>query len=132
MCFLLKSKKFFYTFIGESKNKINKVIIMNSWIILFFAGLFEISWAIGLKFSHGFSKLLPSVLTVIGMILSFIFLSMALKKLPLSIAYAVWTGIGIAGTSILGILIFHESVSFFKIFFVSLIVIGIIGLRLTQ
>ena len=105
---------------------------MNSWIILFFAGLFEISWAIGLKFSHGFSKLLPSVLTVIGMILSFIFLSMALKKLPLSIAYAVWTGIGIAGTSILGILIFHESVSFFKIFFVSLIVIGIIGLRLTQ
>ena len=105
---------------------------MNSWIILFFAGLFEVSWAIGLKLSHGFSKPLPSVLTVAGMILSFAFLSIALKKLPLSIAYAVWTGIGIAGTSILGILIFHESVSFFKIFFVSLIVIGIAGLRLTQ
>ncbi|MBR1397930.1 MAG: multidrug efflux SMR transporter [Selenomonadaceae bacterium] len=105
---------------------------MNSWIILFIAGLFEVSWAIGLKYTQGFSRLLPSILTIIGMTLSFVFLSLALKKLPLSIAYAVWTGIGIAGTSILGVLIFNEAVSATKIIFVSLIVIGIAGLRLTN
>ena len=105
---------------------------MNSWIILFIAGLFEVSWAIGLKYIQGFSKLLPSILTIIGMTLSFVFLSLALKKLPLSIAYAVWTGIGIAGTSILGVLIFNEAVSAAKIIFISLIVIGIAGLRLTN
>ena len=105
---------------------------MNSWFILFLAGLFEVSWAIGLKFSQGFSKLLPSVLTVAGMIFSFVFLSLALKKLPLSVAYAVWTGIGIAGTSILGVIIFQESISVSKIIFVSFIVIGIIGLRISQ
>ena len=105
---------------------------MNSWFILFLAGLFEVSWAIGLKFSQGFSKLLPSVLTVTGMIFSFVFLSLALKKLPLSVAYAVWTGIGIAGTSILGVIIFQESISISKIIFVSFIVIGIVGLRISQ
>ena len=105
---------------------------MNDWVTLFIAGLFEVSWAIGLKFSHGFSKLLPSVLTVAGMIFSFVFLSMALKKLPLSIAYAIWTGIGIAGTSILGVILFNESVSISKIVFIGFIVVGIIGLRLTQ
>ena len=105
---------------------------MNSWFILFLAGLFEVSWAIGLKFSQGFSKLLPSVLTVAGMIFSFVFLSLALKKLPLSVAYAVWTGIGIAGTSILGVIIFQESISISKIIFVCFIVIGIVGLRISQ
>ena len=105
---------------------------MNSWVILFLAGLFEVSWAIGLKFSQGFSKLLPSVLTVAGMIFSFVFLSLALKKLPLSVAYAVWTGIGIAGTSILGVVLFNEAVSVMKVVFVGFIVIGILGLRLTQ
>ena len=105
---------------------------MNSWFILFLAGLFEVSWAIGLKFSQGFSKFLPSVLTVAGMIFSFVFLSLALKKLPLSVAYAVWTGIGIAGTSILGVIIFQESISISKIIFVSFIVIGIVGLRISQ
>ena len=105
---------------------------MNSWFILFLAGLFEVSWAIGLKFSQGFSKLLPSVLTVAGMIFSFVFLSLALKKLPLSVAYAVWTGIGIAGTSILGVILFNETISISKIIFVSFIVIGIVGLRISQ
>ena len=105
---------------------------MNSWIVLFLAGLFEVSWAIGLKFTHGFSKILPSILTIAGMSFSFLFLSLALKKLPLSVAYAVWTGIGIAGTSILGVLIFNEAVSTSKIVFVTFIVIGIIGLRLSQ
>ena len=105
---------------------------MNSWIALFLAGLFEISWAIGLKFSQGFNKLLPSVITVAGMIFSFIFLSIALKKLPLSIAYAVWTGIGIAGTSILGVIFLQEAATISKIVFVSFILIGIVGLRLTN
>ena len=105
---------------------------MNSWILLFIAGLFEVSWAIGLKFTHGFTKLLPSILTLVGTSLSFLFLSLALKKIPLSIAYAVWTGIGIAGTSILGIWIFDETLSISKIIFVSFILIGIIGLRLTN
>ncbi|MBR1730236.1 MAG: multidrug efflux SMR transporter [Selenomonadaceae bacterium] len=105
---------------------------MNSWIYLFLAGLFEISWAISLKFTEGFSKIFPSVLTVIGMIASFAFLSIALKKLPLSIAYAIWTGIGIAGTSVLGVIIFNETISITKIFFIGLIVVGILGLRLTN
>ena len=74
---------------------------MNSWGLLAVAGLFEISWAVGLKYTEGFSRLLPSVLTILGSIASFVFLSLALKRLPLSIAYAVWTGMGIAGTSVL-------------------------------
>ena len=105
---------------------------MNSWIYLILAGFFEISWAISLKFTQGFSKLMPSIITLAGMTLSFVFLSFALKKLPLSVAYAVWTGIGIAGTSIFGILVLHETISITKILFVSLILIGILGLRLTQ
>ena len=106
-----------------------EVVILNSWILLFLAGLFEVSWAVGLKFTQGFSKLLPSILTAAGMILSFVFLSLALKKLPLSVAYAVWTGIGIVGTSILGVILFNEAVSPLKILFVSFIFIGILGLR---
>lgn len=105
---------------------------MHSWLMLFIAGLFEVTWAICLKFSHGFTKLLPAILTVAGMLASFWFLSLALKKLPLSVAYAVWTGIGVVGTSILGVILFHEAVSGTKIFFVTLIMAGIIGLRLTQ
>ena len=105
---------------------------MNSWLILLLAGLFEVSWAVGLKFTQGFTKVLPSILTIAGMIFSFIFLSIALKKLPLSVAYAVWTGIGIAGTSILGVIVFQEALSMSKIIFVGFIVIGIIGLRLSQ
>ena len=103
---------------------------MNSWGLLAVAGLFEISWAVGLKYTEGFSRLLPSVLTILGSIASFVFLSLALKRLPLSIAYAVWTGMGIAGTSVLGIVLFHEAFSPSKLFFISLIVAGIVGLRL--
>ena len=105
---------------------------MNSWLVLFLAGLFEISWAIGLKFTNGFSRIIPSILTVAGMIFSFLFLSIALKKLPLSVSYAVWTGIGIAGTSILGIMIFDEALTPSKVLFVGMILAGILGLRLTQ
>ncbi len=99
------------------------------WIYLLIAGLFEISWAVGLKFSNGFSQILPSIFTIITMILSFYFLSLSLKSLPLGTAYAVWTGIGTMGTVILGIVIFREPVSFLKISCIFLIIAGITGLK---
>lgn len=100
------------------------------WIILLIAGLFEISWAIGLKYSHGFTQIVPSVLTVICMIASFYFLALALKSLPLGTAYAVWTGIGTIGTVILGIILFKEPVTAVRIFCIALIVSGITGLKI--
>ena len=99
------------------------------WISLFVAGIFEIVWAVGLKMTDGFSKLLPSVVTVAGIIASFFFLAIAMKKLPLSIAYAIWTGIGTAGTVFFGIFYFHEPTSLAHIICVALILCGIIGLR---
>ncbi len=100
-----------------------------SWIYLFIAGLFEIGWAVGLKYTDGFTKLWPSVITIIGMILSFYFLSSAIKTIPIGTAYAIWTGIGAVGTAILGITLFGESKEFIRIFFIMLIVIGIVGLK---
>lgn len=100
------------------------------WLILFVAGLFEIFWAVGLKMSEGFSKFLPSVITVAGIIASFFFLSIALKKLPLSVAYAIWTGIGTAGTVLFGIFYFHEPTSMAHLICVAMIICGIIGLRI--
>lgn len=101
-----------------------------AWIYLFFAGFFEIVWAISLKYSQGFSKLWPSVITVGAMAISIYLLAMALKDLPLGIAYAIWTGIGIIGTVILGIILFQESKDLLKILFVLMIIAGIVGLRL--
>lgn len=100
------------------------------WMYLFIAGLFEISWAVGLKFTHGFSQIIPSVLTVIGMIASFYFLALALKHLPLGVAYAIWTGIGTIGTVIFGIIIFKEPVTAMRLVCIALIVSGITGLKL--
>lgn len=100
------------------------------WMYLFIAGLFEISWAIGLKYSNGFSLIIPSVITVICMIASFYFLALALKSLPLGTAYAIWTGIGTMGTVILGILLFKEPVSVMRFLCIGLIVCGITGLKL--
>ncbi len=100
------------------------------WINLLIAGIFEISWAIGMKYTHGFTLPIPSILTVIGMVLSFYFLALALKQLPLGTAYAVWTGIGTIGTVILGIILFKEPVSVMRIFCILLIVSGITGLKL--
>lgn len=100
------------------------------WIILFIAGLFEISWTIGLKYSHGFTQIVPSVLTVIAMIASFYFLALALKSLPLGTAYAVWTGIGTLGTVILGIILFKEPATAMRLFCIALIMCGITGLKL--
>ena len=100
------------------------------WIYLLIAGLFEISWAVGLKFSHGFTQIVPSVLTVIAMIASFYFLSLALKHLPLGTAYAIWTGIGTLGTVIFGIILFKEPVTALRLFCIALIISGITGLKL--
>ena len=100
------------------------------WFILFLAGLAEVTWAIALKYADGFKNLVPSIITVIGYIASLLLLSAALKKLPLGTAYAVWTGIGIAGTSLLGVLLFKEKLSFLQFVCILLIVIGIVGLNL--
>ena len=100
------------------------------WIYLVIAGLFEVGWAMGLKYSQGFTKILPSVLTVIGMIASFYFLSLSLKSLPLGNAYAIWTGIGTVGTVILGIVLFKEPMNVMRMMCILFIVFGIIGLKL--
>lgn len=99
------------------------------WMYLLIAGLFEISWAVGLKYSHGFTRLLPSILTVAGMVASFYFLSLALKNLPLGTAYAIWTGIGTVGTVVLGIILFKEPVTAMRILCILLIISGITGLK---
>ncbi|MDP3148954.1 MAG: quaternary ammonium compound efflux SMR transporter SugE [Ignavibacteria bacterium] len=100
-----------------------------SWIVLFIAGLFEVAWAIGLKYSEGFSKPIASVFTIVTMIISMALLSYSVKTLPVGTAYAVWTGIGAVGTAILGIFLFNESREFMRIFFIFLIVVGIVGLK---
>ena len=102
------------------------------WIYLIFAGILEVFWATCLKFSNGFSMLKFSILTVLGMIFSFLFLSQATKTLPLGTAYAIWTGIGALGAVIVGIVLFKESVTPARIFFVTLLLIGIIGLKITS
>lgn len=101
-----------------------------AWIYLFIAGLFEIGWAIGLKYTEGFTKLWPSVITIATMILSFYFLSSAVKTIPIGTGYAVWTGIGAVGTAILGMILFNESKELIRIFFILLIIIGIAGLKI--
>lgn len=100
------------------------------WVILFIAGLFEIAWAIGLKYTEGFSKLWPSVFTIVCMIISMGLLAYAVKYLPVGTAYAIWTGIGAVGTAILGMILFNESKELVRIFFIFLIVVGIVGLKI--
>jgi quaternary ammonium compound-resistance protein SugE len=99
------------------------------WVYLFIAGLTEIAWAIGLKQSQGWTRLWPSVITGALMIVSFAFLSLALKTLPIGTAYAVWTGIGAAGTAIVGIYFFGESRDALRIVCIGLIIAGVAGLR---
>ena len=100
-----------------------------AWAILFVAGLFEIGWAIGLKYTEGFTRLVPSVLTLAAMILSIVLLGMALKALPVGTAYAVWTGIGAVGTAALGIYLFGEPATAARLASIGLIVAGIVGLK---
>ncbi|NOW90362.1 quaternary ammonium compound-resistance protein SugE [Clostridium beijerinckii] len=103
-----------------------------TWLMLIVAGLFEMGWAIGLKYSEGFTRLIPSVFTIIGMIASFYFLSLALKSLPLGTAYAIWTGIGTVGTVALGIILFKEPVDIIRLICIGFIVIGIVGLKIVS
>lgn len=101
-----------------------------AWIILFIAGLFEIGWAVGLKFTEGFTRPLPTVLTALSMVLSMGLLGWALKSLPVGTAYAVWTGIGAVGTAIVGIMVFKEPATAARLVCLGLIVAGILGLKL--
>ncbi|MDF5997164.1 quaternary ammonium compound efflux SMR transporter SugE [Pseudomonas aeruginosa] len=103
-----------------------------SWIILFFAGLFEVGWAVDLKYTEGFSKPLPTVLTALAMLVSLGLLGLAMKHLPLGTAYAVWTGVGAVGTVIAGIVLFGESMALLRLASVALIVCGLVGLKLSQ
>ena len=102
-----------------------------SWIILFFAGLFEVGWAVGLKYTDGFTRPLPTVLTVAAMAISLGLLGLAMKELPLGTAYAIWTGVGAVGTVIAGIILFVESMALIRLASVALIVTGLIGLKVS-
>jgi quaternary ammonium compound-resistance protein SugE len=101
-----------------------------AWFYLFVAGLFEVAWAVGLKYTEGFSRLVPSVLTLAAMALSMALLGLALKTLPVGTAYAVWTGIGAVGTAALGIYLFDDPATIARISSIALIIAGIAGLKL--
>lgn len=103
-----------------------------AWVILIIAGLFEVGWAIGLKYTEGFTRLWPTVWTLLSMIVSLWLLGIAMKSLPLGTAYAVWVGVGAVGTAILGIILMGESANFWRLFSLGLIVAGIIGLKLAS
>jgi quaternary ammonium compound-resistance protein SugE len=100
-----------------------------AWIYLILAGICEIGWAIGLKYSHGFTRIGVSIVTVIVMIISFVLLSQALRNLPVGTAYGIWTGIGAAGTAILGIVLFNEPKDLLRILCIVMILAGVIGLK---
>ncbi|MFD2641260.1 quaternary ammonium compound efflux SMR transporter SugE [Pseudomonas japonica] len=102
-----------------------------SWIILFFAGLFEVGWAVGLKYTDGFTRPLPTALTVAAMAVSLGLLGLAMKELPLGTAYAIWTGVGAVGTVIAGIILFGESMALVRLVSVALIIAGLIGLKVS-
>ena len=103
-----------------------------AWLILIIAGVAETAWAIALKHSHGFTRLWPSVIAVVGMTVSFLLLAWSLRTIPLGTGYAVWTGIGAAGAVIAGIVLFDEPRGAGRIFFVALILVGIVGLHATR
>ena len=101
-----------------------------AWFLLFLAGLFEIGWAVGLKYTDGFTRPMPTILTVISMIISVVLLGLAVKTLPMGTAYAVWTGIGTVGTVLLGIWLLGDPATFVRLACIGLIVAGIAGLKL--
>ncbi|SDN15911.1 quaternary ammonium compound-resistance protein SugE [Halogranum gelatinilyticum] len=100
-----------------------------SWLLLFIAGLFEVAWAIGLEYSDGLSEPLPTLGTVVALIISMVLLAKAVQNLPIGTAYAVWTGIGAVGTAFLGIALFDEPATSARLLFISVIVFGIVGLH---
>lgn len=101
-----------------------------AWVVLFVAGLLEIGWAVGLKYTNGFTRLWPSVGTVVALIASMALLGVALRTLPLGTAYAIWTGIGTVGTALLGIILFKEPATAMRLLCIAMIVAGIVGLKL--
>jgi quaternary ammonium compound-resistance protein SugE len=105
---------------------------MQAWIMLGLAGLFEIVWAVGLKYADGFTKLWPSVITIAAMVISMYLLALAARTLPIGTAYAVWTGIGAVGAALLGMMLFAESASLVRLACIALIVAGIAGLKLSS
>lgn len=104
----------------------------NAWLLLIAAGVLEVVWAIGLKYTAGFSRLMPSVITIAAMIASVWLLALALKSIPVGTGYAVWTGIGAVGTAILGIVLFNEAATAARLACIGLIVAGILGLKLVS
>jgi len=103
-----------------------------AWLLLVLAGLFEVGWAIGLKYTQGFTRLWPTVWTVVAMAISLGLLGMAMKSLPIGTAYAVWVGVGAIGTVVLGIVLFHEPANAARLISVGLIIAGIVGLKLAS
>lgn len=103
-----------------------------AWLFLVIAGLMEIVWATALKFSNGFTRLVPTVIALTTAWASFWFLSMAIRKIPLGTAYAIWVGIGALGVAIVGVVWFKESRDFWRLFFIGLIVLGVVGLKLVS
>lgn len=103
-----------------------------AWVFLIIAGLFEICWAIGLKYTEGFSKLWPSVLTLMAMGASMVFLAKAVQTLPIGTAYAIWVGIGALGAAVLGIILFNDALSPAKIIFLAMLLIAVVGLKFTS
>ncbi|MDY4416083.1 multidrug efflux SMR transporter [Selenomonas sp.] len=101
-----------------------------AWLILFFAGVTEVTWAIAMKYSEGFTRLVPSVVTAVFYIASVVLLALALHKLPLGTAYAMWTGMGIVGTTVLGVMLFHETLMPMQVVCLLMIVGGIAGLKM--
>ena len=102
------------------------------WIMLLTAGILEVTWACAMKYSNGFTQLLPSVITAVGYIASAVFLSLAMKELSLGSAYAMWTGFGIVGTTILGVFLFDERLNLIQMIFVVMIIVGIAGVKIFQ
>ena len=100
------------------------------WVYLVLAGLFEISWAIGLKYADGFTRLIPSIITITGLLASVLLLGLAMRELPVGTAYAIWTGIGTVGAAILGMILFQEPAIALRLGSIGLIVAGIVGLKL--
>lgn len=102
-----------------------------AWIYIIMAGLLEIVWVIGLKYSHGFTKMIPSIVTVVIIIFSFFLLSKALHSIPLGTGYAIFTGLGTVGTVVTGMLFWGETINLLKVFFVALMIVGIIGIKIS-
>jgi quaternary ammonium compound-resistance protein SugE len=103
-----------------------------AWVYLLIAGILEIGWAVGLKYADGFTRFWPSVLTLVGMVASVVFLALAVRTIPLGTGYAIWTGIGVVGTAILGIVLFGESAAATRLVCIAVVLAGIVGLKLTS